>query len=416
VINRNTVWIALALALVASTSSLAIAQQAPPDAATLEAAKKHYADGQAKFNGGDMTGAVDDFKEAYRLTKNPVLLYNIGFVYDKLDDKSLALHYYQKFLRDVPDNEKTKEKREEVAARVADLERSATGAVEDPVEPPVVEPPVIKKPEQTGPDATELTHEVVEDAPPGKPLDVVVRAPRAWIVTLHYRGENDEVFTAAKMQPRFGELVGRVPASVMKGKSIHYYVEAKTSAGKQVGLSGRAGSPNIVTIDPKAPARYFSEVRDPEAPITRAPIVTEEPAPGADRPRSKALSTGKWVATASAGTLLAAGVTFYLMASSYATTLEGEAFASNTECGEPPCRTYTDERKSLESTGKSLSVMSNVTLAVGLTAAVAAGVLWYFDSRQPASRRSSAHSSRGRILIAPVVAGDVIGGAALITF
>ena len=46
--------------------------------------------------------AAEKFKESYRLSRNPVLLYNIGFTFDQLGKKDLAVIYYKKFLTDAP--------------------------------------------------------------------------------------------------------------------------------------------------------------------------------------------------------------------------------------------------------------------------------------------------------------------------
>ncbi len=103
---RRLLSAAFGLCLVASVAS------ADVDAKSLEQAKKHYAMGEQLFGWGNYKGAVGEFKEAYRLTRNPVLLYNIGFVYDQLEDVPMTLHYYEKYLSDTPDTAKTAKQRE----------------------------------------------------------------------------------------------------------------------------------------------------------------------------------------------------------------------------------------------------------------------------------------------------------------
>ena len=47
--------------------------------------------------------AIEKFKESHRLSKNPVLLYNIGLVMEESDMGDLALMYYRRFLKEAPD-------------------------------------------------------------------------------------------------------------------------------------------------------------------------------------------------------------------------------------------------------------------------------------------------------------------------
>src|SRR5262249_23928921 len=92
--------IAIASALVAPRPSFA--DDAPPSAADLAAAKKAYAEGKALHDKGSLPEAVEKFKGSYRLSKNPLLLYNIAFTMDEAGTKDLALFYYKKFLTDAP--------------------------------------------------------------------------------------------------------------------------------------------------------------------------------------------------------------------------------------------------------------------------------------------------------------------------
>ena len=102
-------WIAgISLVLVASLSpALARATEAAASAAASAEAKRAYADGKRLYDAGKKRDAVDKFKEAFRLSQNALLLYNIAFVYDELGDRPLALHFYQKFLDKAPANAKT---------------------------------------------------------------------------------------------------------------------------------------------------------------------------------------------------------------------------------------------------------------------------------------------------------------------
>ena len=57
-----------------------------PSAEDLEKAKEHYAKGKAFFDASEFEKAVDEFKESYKLSKNPVLLYNIAHTHDEIGD------------------------------------------------------------------------------------------------------------------------------------------------------------------------------------------------------------------------------------------------------------------------------------------------------------------------------------------
>src|SRR5215470_5421804 len=164
----------LLTALLVSVS--AGADNRPPDAAALAEAKKHFAAGEKLFGAGDLRGAVEELKEAYRLSRNPLLLYNIGVVYDKLDDTALALHYFEKFMAEAKDDAKTHDRIVLAGQRAAEL-RKKVGAEETPPAPPPM-----------------LAHELIDQAPPGRPIDVTAAAPveAGWTVTLYYRTAGED--------------------------------------------------------------------------------------------------------------------------------------------------------------------------------------------------------------------------------
>ncbi len=80
---------ALALALVATLvapivpagSRIAFAQPAEPDEKVRAEARDRFERGKRFFNEGNNDGALAEFKRAYELIANPVVLYNIGLVY-----------------------------------------------------------------------------------------------------------------------------------------------------------------------------------------------------------------------------------------------------------------------------------------------------------------------------------------------
>jgi hypothetical protein len=384
----------------------------PPaaDAAALEEAKKRFAAGQALFEKGELKPAVEAFKEAYRLTRNPLLLYNIAYVYDQLDDAALALHYYSKFIDEAKDSERTRAQLTEASTRAAAL-RARLHIEPEPATPPADEPP---PPPPPPPDA--LEHEAVDEAPPGLPIDITVRVPEAatWAVNLHYRVPGQDLYQAVKMRPRRGgdarERVARIPAAATRGDSVQYHVAARDAEGKLVASSGKSQTPHIVYLDPGAPPHHYLDPaeppdRDPAAPPLPAGAAPRAAAPP-DRP-TRPVTYAKWAASGTAVALVGTGVGLVLAARSHADTLQGEAIASrNPElCGNdpPPCRPYSQQRKDLEARGRDYEYWGNVALVAGALVAAGAGALWYLDAREAAR-------------VTPVIGPGTLGAAAEVRF
>ncbi len=390
--------VVLAIALAAPAASAD--EPPPPDEAAVAEARRRFTEGQKLFERGELKPAVEEFKEAYRLTRNPLLLYNIGFVYDKLGDEPLALHYYTRFIEEARDTERTREQLTAASTRAAELR--ARLAIEDPPAPATqpAEPPA-------PPEPRELAHEPVDQAPPGKPIDVVAKIPRdvPWTVTLHYRAPGVDRFQATPMRPLAPgaqELVARVPAGALRDGSLQYYIAARDPEGKLASSSGRAGTPHIVVVDPEAPPHLILPADAEAGPVPPVPPpvpVPREP----DRP-TRPLTYAKWAASGAGVALLATGVGLHLAARDYSETLEGEAIKSSNpgNCAVPPCSTYENQRKNLEATGKRYETWSNVTLIGGLLAGAGAGLLWYLDFREAAA--------------IPIVAPGTLGAAAVMRF
>lgn len=396
----------------------ATTDKATPDkAASVAEAKRLYSEGEKKFAAGDFAGAAEAFKEAYRLTRNAVLLYNLGFVYDKQGDTTLALHYYEKFLADAPDSPRLKDKRAEVAARVRAIkakgeapepspDAETDAEANAPPGPATATPP----PEPVSPPRpAELRHEVVGEAPPAKPIDITARPPdgSAWTLTLFYRNGGEDVYQSVQLKQRLGELVARIPAAVTRDRTVHYYLEARTSEGRLIASSGKANAPNVIYIDSAAAPHYYRDdaaetMAPPEAPVPAPAAVA--PIPVHDRGAS-GLTIGKWAATGGALALIGTGIGLYFASASYARTLEDEALLSRTECQTPPCRVYTDARKDLEATGKRFQTWGHLAIAAGGAALIGAAVLWYLDLRAP---REPA--------VAPLVGPGLVGAGATIRF
>jgi hypothetical protein len=399
-----------AIAAVVLTAAPDLAEAQPePIPEQLELARQAYANGAEAFAARDFKTAVDNFKESYRLSRNPLLLYNIGVTLEELGDKKLALFYYRKFLTDSPRDVKNRaEAAQAAAALVAELEgkRPPNGG-------------------DTGGDSgdtantgdksaapTEFQHTAVGEAPPGKPLDITAFAPQnvGWKVYLYYRTKDEPDFTKVEMKQRYQEMVARIPAAKVNGSSIQYYVEARDLGDEITARSGKATSPHIVMIDAEAKARYYPDLEDerPWDPGSGADT------PGRDTGKTDSMTYARWATTGGAVGFAALSVTFLIIASDAASAIEGEAFESTMQDSCPPegrpCRVFDEGRRDLENRGKRFDLLGKVTLGLAVGSAAAAGVLWYLHSKEPAKNKA------GSVSAAPAIGPDFVGGAARVTF
>ena len=414
----NRLILALAISLAVAPAP-AFSQDAPTPA-QMEKAKKAFGEGKKFFEKGDFPEAIGKFKESYNLSKNPVLLYNIGFANESAGQDDIALFYYRKFLTDAPAEAA---QRAEVTDRVKVLEKKfavgPTTTTKPEVKPPVkAEPVKIKPPGTYGADV--FQHAVVDAAPPRKALDMTAFVPEdsGFVVTLYFRTAGEGKFTSKVMRRHYNQLIGRVPPEKMLGELLQYYVEVKDAAGAVVTRVGKSTSPNLVSLEAGASAQFFPDFSDSEpgeasagtttttAPATTGETATaddtdEDPLTGKKRtpPKKVAFVGGddstvgpetpagggfadvgsskfryvKWGATGGAAVMLGASIALYLSASNYATALEDDSAA----CGAPPCIKFDGTAADWESAGKRNQTLSNVTLAIGIGAAGIAGYYWY---------------------------------------
>jgi tetratricopeptide (TPR) repeat protein len=416
-VNRIILFFIAALALVAlAPAPVAWAQDATPSKEQLEAAKKAFGEGKALYDEGKFAEAVEKFKESYRLSRNPLLLYNIGHTLDQAGQKDKALFYYRKFLADAPQNAG---QRKDVAKRVdvierenleADLNGTSTtttppangAATTKPAEEPKKEVKI--KPAGTYTEK-DFEHQLVENAPPGKPLDVTAFVPEdsGFTVTLYYRGSGDAKFVAKQMKWRYKELVARIPAAKVGGSSIQYYIEAKDPAGNPVAKSGKSTSPNLINVEVGATPRFYPDLTDdgeaaltasqvkkrdesddplsgnkqeadPEDQQTETPSEPLAPGNGFRDVGSSKFNKAKWISTGAAGVLVGGAIVSYILAKKQADNL----LADSTSCGTPPCRIFDAEYDlAVENAGKRYNTIHKVTTVFGVAAVGVAGYFWY---------------------------------------
>ena len=410
--NRSIISLSfvVALAAVIAVPTNALADDPAPTPAQIAKAKKAFQDGKKLHEQKKLPEAIEKFKESYNLSKNPLLLYNIGLTMDEAGMEDLALFYYRKFLADAPADA---QQRDTVTERVKVLEKKFNPGI-DTTKPDTTKPdpatttgpkkPVTIKPAGTY-SATDFQHEIVEAAPPGKPLDVTAFVPEdsGFTVTLFFRTAGEGKFVSKEMRWRYKELVARIPAPKMIGDSVQYYIEVKDTTGAVVTRSGKSTSPNLVTLEAGAPQRFYPDfTEEGEAKVTTAdikarddeddplnknkkkqtassddvviqPVDNGPPGTGFRDVGSSKFKYMKWGSTGTAAALIGLGAFSFYTAGKYATQIEDDAAG----CGSPPCKQFDGVAADWESTGKQWQTIANVSLVVGGIAAVVAGYYWY---------------------------------------
>lgn len=103
------------------------AQSRGPTTADIEQARKRFVSGRQLFDARKYEDAAGEFKESLRLSKNPLLHYNIGLAFDNAGSWDLALYHYKKFLEDAPE---TAPDRAGLPERVRVLQEKVSGKQE----------------------------------------------------------------------------------------------------------------------------------------------------------------------------------------------------------------------------------------------------------------------------------------------
>ena len=451
--------IVITLAALLAPASQAWADDPTPTPEQLDAAKKAYGEGKALHDQGKLPEAIEKFKESYRLSRNPVLLYNIALTLDENKQTDNALFYYRKFLSDAPP---AADQRKAATDRVKQLEAEKleadlNGKPADTTKPPDTGTPPVVKPGQKAEvkikpvgtyKAEDFQHQIVEDAPPGKALDISAFVPEdsGWTVTLYYRAAGDAQFVAKPMQWHYKQLIGRVPATKVNGTSIQYYVEAKDQAGTMVARSGKSTSPNLVNIDANASQHYFPDFtdddtvattnpnaikhHDEEDPLNRnkhkeepveVPVPVGPPGEGFSDVGSNKFEKAKWGTTIGAAAFVGIGIGFYVLAGNQASALADDTKSPHGTCTAVPCP-YDSYDADLESAGKRDQTISNVTLGIGVVGAVVAGYFWYRELSHKGGGSSSSSAKAGSSspemtwVVAPTIGDHFQGAAAAVRF
>lgn len=153
-----------------ATSTAALPVLATPSDGDMEKAKESYRAGREHFAAGRMAEALAAFTEAYNLSGEPNLLYNLGVCAEETGDRDKAIAYLELYLEEVPDAADAAEIRARVDRLKADREAAAAPAPDKapaasaPVAPsaPLQAPPVAgAPPPDKAPEAAPLSREQV---------------------------------------------------------------------------------------------------------------------------------------------------------------------------------------------------------------------------------------------------------------
>jgi tetratricopeptide (TPR) repeat protein len=137
-------WARLAISIslglvVALTAHAAPAKDRAAKAAE-QKAKKHFEDAEAHYKVRDYEEALAGYREAYLLSKQPVLLFNIAQCYRLLGRYEEARSSYRTFLREAPDHPVRPEVERLIAEVEARLAKAEGAAATNPAENPTGTP------------------------------------------------------------------------------------------------------------------------------------------------------------------------------------------------------------------------------------------------------------------------------------
>jgi hypothetical protein len=153
-------------------AALIVACAAPALAQDYEAAGRHFAQAQEAFAKGQFNRAADEFEAAYAITKDAVLLFNIGESYEKAGNARGAVRYYRKYVAEQPQATD----RSEVDRRIQALEKKA--GIEPPPPTPITPPPApASSPPSNVPPAT-LANPFDKPAEPAQAAPAPASAPQ----------------------------------------------------------------------------------------------------------------------------------------------------------------------------------------------------------------------------------------------
>jgi tetratricopeptide (TPR) repeat protein len=120
--------------VICTAVGIASAGETNPMAETL------YNEGKTHFEAGQFEEAMTAFTQAYNLTGEPKLLFNLAATAERLKDLERAAAYYRVYLEELPDAEDAKEVRARID-RLSSAQKAPNASEPPAAEPPAAEPP-----------------------------------------------------------------------------------------------------------------------------------------------------------------------------------------------------------------------------------------------------------------------------------
>lgn len=143
-------------------------------------------------------------------------------------------------------------------------------------------------PQPSPPPPTEvLIHVPPDEAVAGQRVSIYAR-PTVSIAraTLFYRVPGQERYaqtTMGRSRKQPGDIVGQIPAEVVVGRSLQYYIEVYDAAGTVIGRQGSADSPFVLSIVGGSTAPPRADDEDPLAEARREEAARTGPRPFRER-------------------------------------------------------------------------------------------------------------------------------------
>jgi tetratricopeptide (TPR) repeat protein len=343
----RTVLFSLVLATVAGLASVAHAQD-------FEAAGKHFSAAQEAFGAHKFKTAAGEFEAAYAISKDPVLLFNIGESYEKAGDGHKAVASYKQYLKDQP----AAADKSEVQKRIRSIEAKHLRLVD-----------------QSAPDdrpAAATTTAPIAAATPAAPATPSPAAPQAApAAAAPPASESPPASSAAPAQSAQG-APGTLPESTAPNTSA---LPPSTVAPATTPTPERAAEPTVEsTQGTKEPA---------PAPPPALGLIDEGP--------PSRLRVAAWIGVASTLALLTAGAVFGLAAQSRADEITRQLSFVSTS-GQPNQFTASTAStlNQLKSDGHLYNGLGIGFFTASAASAVATVVLFVVDAKRPKPAKDAA--------------------------
>ena len=360
----RTVLFSAVLATVACLAAVAHAQD-------FEAAGKHFSAAQEAFGARKFKTAASEFEAAYAISKDPVLLFNIGESYEKAGDGAKAVTSFKQYLKDQPQAAD----KPEVQKRIRAIEAKHLRLVDQsaPDDKPAV---------------AAATSAPIVAATPSTPATPAPAAPAA-------------APTPATPPP------SESPASAAPTPSP---APAPSSTPESTAPNTSALPPSTVAPATTPTPERAAHPSEPEKSIEPGPPPTTVPGLIDEGPPSR-LRVAAWIGVASTLALLTAGAVFGLAAQSRADEITRQLSFVSTS-GQP--NQFTSATNStlnqLKSDGNLYNGLGIAFFSASALSAVATVVLFVVDAKRPPEKKT-ANALRFAPAVGPNSAGLSLQGS-----